>query len=117
MVTHLELEEARKAFKRLALSYPSWKVTQETAELWVEEFMQTDSGRVNANIRDWIRKGERFAPSLPEMIQPNPQQEAEKEKERTRKMLAEQEERAKQAVKPPWVQQGKTWDEWFKGLK
>ncbi len=116
-MTHLELEEARKAFKKIALSYPSWKVTPEIADVWVNEFIQADSVQVQANISDWIKKGEKFAPSLPEMLQANARLEAEKEKERTRKMLAEQEERAKQAVPPPWVQQGKTWEEWFKGLK
>ncbi len=109
-------EESVKAVKKLAAAYPIWKPDRDTAEIWAEEFMDTEDERVTLNIKDWLKRGEKFMPSLAEMIAPHPHLEAEKEKERTRRMLEEREERKKNAVPAPWTKQGLTWQEWFDRL-
>lgn len=112
----MEKEEAKRLVKKLIAAYPNWKPDKDTAEIWAEEFMETTDARVATNIKDWLRRGEKFMPSLAEIIAPHPDIEAQKETDRTLKMLEEQEQRKKKAVPPPWVQKNMTWKQWWDQL-
>lgn len=109
----MKREDAKQAVGRLAAAYPNWKVDAGIASVWIEEMESVEVETVTANIKDHIRSGNRFPPSLAEVIQLNPRIEAEKEKERTRRMLQEQKERAKEAVPPPWTREGVSREEWM----
>ncbi|WP_433943496.1 hypothetical protein [Paenibacillus sp. SN-8-1] len=98
-------EEAVKAFKRLAASYPNWKVDKDIAEIWIEELQEADAEHVWANTKEHI-KVSRFAPAISEIVRPNSDVLAEREKEETRKRIREQEEREKVIVPPPWEREG-----------
>lgn len=111
----MKREEAVKLVKRLAAAYPSWKPDRDTADIWAEEFMEIEDERVTVNMKEWLRRGEKFMPSLAEMIAPHPDIEAEKATARTNALLKEQEERSRNAVPPPWTKEpGMTREEWMR---
>ncbi|MFD2752418.1 hypothetical protein ACFSUM_18695 [Virgibacillus siamensis] len=105
----MDREEAKKIFKKLAASYPSWKVDKEIAENWIEELEEADPEHAWANVKQHIRES-KYAPSLSEIIQKNPEVNAEREKERTRKML---DAPVKRNGIPPWVKEGMERQEWW----
>lgn len=110
----MEREDAKKLFKKLAASYPNWKVDREIAENWIEELETADPEHAWMNAREHIRES-RFAPSIAEIVKPHPEIEAKREKERTRKYIDEQEEREKaKAADPPWVKEGIDKMTWLK---
>lgn len=110
----MERQDAIKLFKKLASSYPNWKVDRDIAENWFEELQQADSEHCWANAKEHIRES-KFAPAIAEIVKPNSRIESEREKERTRKMLDEQ-ERLRNSVRPdpPWVREGITKEAWMK---
>lgn len=110
----MEREDAKKLFKKIAASYPSWKVDRTVAENWLEELEQADAEHCWANAREHIRES-KFAPSIAEVIKPNARIEADREIERTRKMLDEQDRiRQSASSEPPWKREGISRDEWMR---
>ncbi|WP_025720264.1 hypothetical protein [Paenibacillus sp. 1-18] len=110
----MEREDAKKLFKKLAASYPSWKVDRTIAENWLEELEPADADHCWANAREHIRES-KFAPSIAEIIKPNARIEADREIERTRKMLEEQDRiRQSASSEPPWKREGISREEWMR---
>lgn len=97
----MEREEAKRIFKKLAASYPSWKVDSGIAESWVEDLEPEDAENAWANVNEYKREN-KYPPALADIIKPNARLEAEREKERTRAFLLEQEANRAAAVEPPW---------------
>ncbi|MFS8215645.1 hypothetical protein [Paenibacillus sp. S29] len=112
----MDREEAKKIFKKLAASYPSWKVDKDIAESWIEELETADAENCWANVSEHIRTS-KFAPSLAEIIRPNERIEAKREIERTREMIRRQDEERKDIPKdPPWVREGISRQAWMQRL-
>lgn len=110
----MDREEAKKVFKKLAASYPNWKVDRDIAENWIEELEQADREHVIANMKEYIRES-KYPPSLSEIIKPNHRIEAEREIEKTRAFIEQQKERDKAPpVPPPWVREGLTKEDWMR---
>ncbi|PWW37352.1 MULTISPECIES: hypothetical protein [Paenibacillus] len=110
----MEKQDALKLFKKLASSYPSWKVDRDIAENWLEELLEADSESCWANAKEHIKES-KFAPSIAEIVKPNARIAAEREKQRTREMLDEQ-DRLRQTVPsdPPWKREGISKEEWMR---
>ncbi|MYX21986.1 hypothetical protein GTY77_18250 [Streptomyces sp. SID8380] len=111
MANHLEREDAKKLFRKLAASYPNWKVDKGIAEIWIEELEEADAEHAWANTKEHIRES-KFAPTIADIVKPNSNVMAQREIERTRQYLKKREERDKNAAPLPWEVEGiekKTW--------
>lgn len=107
----MDREEAKRIFRRLAASYPSWKVDKDIAEIWIEELQEADVEHAWANTKEHI-KTSKYAPSIAEIVRPNSDVEARRSIERTRQRNKEKEEHSKDIAPAPWVREGidkKTW--------
>ncbi|MGM1048366.1 MAG: replicative helicase loader/inhibitor [Bacillota bacterium] len=109
----MDRDEAKKVFRRLAASYPNWKVDKDIAEIWIEELQEADAEHVWANAKEHI-KSSKFAPTIAEIVRPNSDVYAEREKERTRQRIMEQQQREKEIGVPPWVKEGIDKKIWIK---
>ncbi|MGG3307356.1 hypothetical protein ABER23_08005 [Paenibacillus lautus] len=109
----MEREDAKKLFRKLAASYPNWKVDKGIAEIWIEELEEADAEHAWANTKEHIRES-KFAPTIADIVKPNARIDADREIERTRQYLKEQEEREKSTVPPPWVEEGIDKKVWIK---
>lgn len=101
----MEREDAKKLFKKLAASYPTWKVDKDIAENWIEELEDADSEHAWANAREHIREN-KFPPSIAAIVRLNSDIKAARDIEQTRQRILEQEEREKNVLPPPWVREG-----------
>jgi hypothetical protein len=110
----MERQDAIKLFKKLASSYPSWKVDRDIAENWLEELEQAESESCWANAKEHIRES-RFPPTIAEIVKPNARIAAEREKQRTRAMLDEQDRlRSEVPSVPPWHREGISKEDWMR---
>ncbi|MCG7385066.1 hypothetical protein [Paenibacillus sp. ACRRY] len=110
----MERQDALKLFKKLASSYPSWKVDRDIAENWLEELQEAESENCWANAKEHIRES-KFAPSIAEIVKPNARIVADREIQRTRQMLDEQERlRKKVPAELPWKKEGLSKEEWMR---
>lgn len=109
----MEREDAKKVFKRIAASYPNWKVDKYIAEVWIEELQEADAEHVWANTKEHI-KNNRFAPTIAEIVRPNSDIEAARTIEQTRERIRQQEEHEKTIAPPPWVVEGIDKKAWLK---
>lgn len=109
----MEREDAKRLFKKIAASYPNWKVDRDIAEVWIDELVAADPEHAWANANEHIRES-KFAPTIAEIVKPNSRIEANREIERTRQYLKEQEEHEKNIAPPPWVKEGIDKKVWIK---
>lgn len=110
----MERQDALKLFKKLASSYPSWKVDRDIAENWLEELQEAESENCWANAKEHIRES-KFAPSIAEIVKPNARIVADREIQRTRQMLDEQDRlRKKVPAELPWKKEGLSKEEWMR---
>lgn len=109
----MEREDAKKLFRKLAASYPNWKVDKGIAEIWIEELEEADAEHAWANAKEHIRES-KFAPTIADIVKPNPRVEADREIERTREYLKGQEERDKELGIAPWIKEGIDKKVWIK---
>lgn len=80
----MDREEAKKVFKKLAASYPSWKVDAGIAESWIDDLEAEDAETVWANVNEYKREN-KYAPAFAEIVKPNANLEAKRDKERTQR--------------------------------
>lgn len=111
----MEREQAKSIFKDVAAFFPGWKVDKGIAESWINVLVKEDYETVTANVEDYIKSGNEYPPSIPALIKINSRIEAQRDKERTMKMLREMEEHSKSIPKdPPWVREGLNKEEWMR---
>jgi hypothetical protein len=109
----MDREEAKKVFKKLAASYPNWKVDAGIAESWVDDLETEDAETVWANVNEYKRDN-KWPPALYDIIKPNADVEARRDKERTRAKLEEREQLAANIPgTPPWERAGMTREDWM----
>ncbi|MEC0092478.1 replicative helicase loader/inhibitor [Paenibacillus macquariensis] len=110
----MQRDEAKKVFAKLASCYPNWKVDKTIAENWIDELETEDAENAWANVKEYIRT-ERYAPTLSDVIKSNANLAAEREKERTRKALQDQDKlRESLPRETPWVREGISRGDWMK---
>lgn len=106
-------QEAAKLLTLIKASFPSFNLTEAVEELWTRYLTtQTDYENAAANLHEHIMTGE-FAPAISQIVKKNENVHAKREKERTRKMLLEQQKMLENIQPPPWEREGLTHREWL----
>lgn len=110
----MKREDAKELFRKLAASYPNWKVNQGIAENWLEELEQSDAEHCWANAKEHIRES-KFPPSVAEIVRKNERIMAEREIEKTREMIRKEDGERESAPRlTPWQREGISREEWMK---
>ncbi|MFF2014983.1 hypothetical protein [Paenibacillus sp. NPDC058177] len=112
----MEREEAQNVFKKLAASYPNWRVDATIGKSWVDDLEAEDAENVWANVNEYKREN-KFPPTLADIVKPNASIEAKREKERTKERLLEKESKdASIPGIPPWERAGMSREDWMRAV-
>lgn len=92
--------------------FPSFDLNSDAVRVWTSFLMEADAEMAAQNLKEHI-KGSKFAPTIHDIVKPNEHILAERDKERTRTMLLEQQKLLEHIAPPPWEREGLTHREWL----
>lgn len=98
---------------QIKTAYPNFNLSEDAVNLWTSFLVKADMEYAAQNLREHIELSD-FPPTIHKIVKVNEHVKANREKERTRQMLQEQDRlRLELSTTPPWEKEGLSQREWM----
>lgn len=93
-------------------AFQSFEISEQVIILWTSFLNGQDTEVVQENFKEYV-KNNKFPPTIHDLIKPNEEVRARREKEETRLRLQENDRLLQTIAPPPWEREGLTQREWM----